>query len=360
MGKKILYVLPSYNMYGGTPKKTLDLIKYSSNDCYLYVWTNSYAEEFKEKFVNSGAIIYEGLYGRNIFKHITSLLKIIDENNIQIIQSQFFFGELLVGIIKKLRPKVKVIIAFVGSSSPSLLKRIVLKSFYHNIDAFVYISEYVKREKVNVYPKLSTTNGVVIYNGTNIPKTNNSTYIKSKNDFTLLSVSGLTKIKNIQVLIDSMEILLKKNHSSVKFLVAGDGPEMKNYQQQILEKKLENNFKLLGYKKNIGDLLNQVDVFVHPCYIEGFGIAVAEAMITEKPIIVSNSGALPELIENEKTGLAVAPFNPEEWANAIIKLKENPSFAATLAKNSKNHAEKEFSVIKFVSNYNKLYQNILN
>jgi len=360
MVKKILYLLPSYNMYGGTPKKTLDLIKYSSNESYLYVWTNAYAKEFKKEFDNSGVKIYEGVYGRNIFKHISGLLKIIDTNNIQVIQSQFFFGELLVGILKKLRPKVKIVIAFVGSSSPNVLKRTILNNFYNSIDAFVYISEYVKSQKVKIYPKLKTTYSVVIYNGTNTPQINNKTYIKSKNDFTILSVSGLTKIKNIQVLIDCMDILLKKNYSSVKFLVAGDGPKRKKFQHQILKKELGENFKLLGYKKNIGDLINQADVFVHPCYIEGFGIAVAEAMIMEKPIIVSNSGALPELIKHEKTGLAVDPFKPEEWANAIIKLKENPILAATLAKNSKIQAETEFSVSQFVNNYNKLYQNILN
>ncbi len=358
MEKKILYVLPSYNMYGGTPKKTLDLIKYSSNECYLYVWTNAYAEDFKKEFVNSGIKIYDESHGRNLFKHVFSLLKIIDDNNIQVIQSQFFFGELLVGIVKKLRPKVKVVIAFVGSKSPGTLKKVVLKRLYNNIDAFVYISEYVKREKLKIYPKLASNNGYVIYNGTNIPQVNNETYIKANDHFTLLSVSGLTKIKNIQVLIDCMEILLKKNYSSVKILVAGDGPEMENFQHQILEKQLEDNFILLGYKKNIGDLLNQADAFVHPCYIEGFGIAVTEAMIAEKPIIVSNSGALPELIENEKTGLVVDPFKPEEWAEAIIKLKENPTLASTLAKNSKIKAETEFSVNKFVNNYNKLYQNL--
>lgn len=357
--KNILYILPSFNMYGGTPKKTLDLIKHSTNQCYLYVWTNAYADEFKDKFKASGANIYEGLYGRNIFKHISALLKIIDENNIEIIQTQFFFGELLVGILKVLRPEVKVIIAFVGSMSPIGYKRSILRLIYRKVNAFVYISNYVKSEKTKVYPRLKQANGFVIYNGTNKQEIEETITNSLEDYFTVLCVSGLTKIKNVQVLIDCMTLLLKNNQNKIKFVIAGDGPEKDAFVKQIKENGLEDNIELLGYSKEVGSLLHSADAFVHPCYVEGFGIAVAEAMMAEKPIVVANAGALPELIKDRKTGLIAHPFNPQEWADAIIELKENTLFAAKLAKDAKQYANAEFSVKRFVSNYNQLYKRIL-
>ena len=111
--------------------------------------------------------------------------------------------------------------------------------------------------------------------------------------------------------------------------------------------------------KNVGDLYKRTDIFVHPCYVEGFGIAVAEAMVEEKPIIVSNAGALPELIAHEKTGLLVAPFNAEAWADAIISLIENPLFAKDMAKNAKKVAEKKFAVSEFVNGYNNFYKRLI-
>ncbi len=359
MSIKVLYILPSFNKFGGTPKKTMDLIKYSSNTCYLYVWTNAYVKEFKDDFVNSGAHIYEGTPSRNVFKHVSSLLKIIDKNNIKIVQSQFFFGELIAGLLKILRPQIKLIIAFVGSMSPKGYKRHILNLLYRKTDAFVYISNYVKEEKIKVYPKLRKAKSVIIYNGTDKPTSSERVLEKSEGDINILCVSGLSKIKNVQVLIDCMVILLEKKYDQVNFLIVGDGPEKENFEQQILKKGLVKNFKLLGYQKNIGDLYKITDIFAHSCYIEGFGIAVAEAMLEEKPIIASNAGALPELIKNEETGLLVDPFKANEWADAVIKCIEAPDYAKDLAKKSKQHAQEAFSVKRFVDDYKELYKNVL-
>ena len=351
--------MPSYNKFGGTPKKTMDLIKHSSNTCYLYVWTNAYAEEFKNDFIKAGAHIIEGTHQRNILKHIKSLLKIVDENEIKIVQSQFFFGELLAGILKVFRPKIKLIIAFVGAMSPSGFKKQILNTIYGKADAFVYISNYVREEKIKVYPRLKKANGTVIYNGTNKPVSSNKVIKKNENSITILCVSGLSKIKNVQILIDCAVILLEKKYNQVKFLIAGDGPEKESFKNQIKAHNLSNNFKLLGYQKDIGDLYKVTNIFAHPCYIEGFGIAVAEAMVEQKPIIAANAGAMPELITDKKTGLLVNPFDANAWANAIINLIENPDFSKTLAANAKTFAESEFSVKRFVQDYNKLYKNLL-
>lgn len=359
MATKILYILSSYNKFGGTPKKTMDLIKHSSNECYMYVWTNAYSEEFKKDFIESRAKVFEGNYKRNLYKHIKSLLRIIDKHNIEIIQSQFFFGELLAGILKILRPKVKLIIAFVVSSSPTSYKRRLLNRIYRKVDAFVYISNYVKEEKIKVHPLLKQANGHIIYNGTNKPNSKNNSVPSKKETINILCVSGLSKIKNVQILIDCAVILLKEGHTHIKFMIAGGGPAIASYRKQIKEKGLNKTFELLGYQKNIGDLYKTTDIFVHPCYVEGFGIAVAEAMLEKKPIIVSNAGALPELIKDKKTGLLVNPFDPKQWVEAILLLIEYPDFARQIATNAKTHAEREFSVKRFVDDYNELYKNLL-
>ena len=78
---KILYLLSDYNIYGGTPKKILELIKHSQNSCYLYMYESG-NDEFKHLFEDAGAKISDGYTGRNIFKHVRSLLSIIDDNNI--------------------------------------------------------------------------------------------------------------------------------------------------------------------------------------------------------------------------------------------------------------------------------------
>lgn len=355
---KILYILSSYNIYGGTPKKTYDMMKYLKEDAVLYTYSNAYPE-FKYKFEQCGGKIYEGFYGNNFFKHLYSLLKIIKENKIDIVQAQFSMGETLGFLIKLFNSKVKLIVAFVGSQKPSLLKSLFLNLIYYNVDSFVYISKYVKKEKEKQFPLLKNRNNCIIYNGTELRKDTGEDFIDLKK-ISLLDIAGLTEIKNIKVLIKAFNILVNINKSENIYLyIAGDGPKKKELLSLISKFQLTKYVFLLGYQKNVGGLLNSCNIFVHPCYKEGFGIVVTEAMRAEKPIIVANAGALPELIEHEKTGLVVDPHSPQKWVDAIIKLIQNYEFAKSLGSNARAKAEHKFNAQKFVKNYKRLYLKLI-
>ena len=358
MKPKTLFIMSSFNLYGGTPKKTLDLMNYLNENCVLYVYDNSYSE-FKSKFEKTGAKIYEGFYGKNFIKHCYTLLKIIRENRIDIIQTQFSMGETLGFLIKLFNSKVKFIVAFVGSQKPSLLKSLFLNFVYFKVDSFVYISKYVKKEKEKQFPFIKKRNNCIIYNGTELRKDTGENFV-DLNKISLLDIAGLTKIKNIEVLIKAFNILINKNKIKNIFLyVVGDGPNKNELQSLIRKFHLTENVFLLGYQKNTGGLLNSCDIFVHPCYKEGFGIVVTEAMRAEKPIIVANAGALPELIEHEKTGLVVDPHSPQKWVDAIIKLIQNYEFAKSLGSNARAKAEHKFNAQKFVENYKSLYLRLI-
>lgn len=353
---KILYMLPSYNLYGGTPKKTLDLMNYFGKSSYVYVYDNLYSE-FKPEFIKTSGNIYEGFYGRNIFLHIRLLLKIIDNEGIDVIQTQFTMGEMLGFILKLLRPKVKLIIAFVGPFKPTYFKSILSTIFYRKTDFFVYISQYVKFEKTNQFPILNNKRGKIIFNGTNKRVDNNKHFplLKSKS---LLDIAGLSEWKNIQVLIDAMNVLVnKKNRNDIFLYIAGDGPKRKELELMINNYKISEYVTLLGYQSNVGGLLNQCDVFVHPAYAEGFGIVIPEAMMSNKPIIVSDKGALPELIINKKSGLVVNAHKPSEWVEAILKIIDDKKYSNLLAEQALKRANEYFTVEKYCKNYEELYKN---
>ncbi|MBU3010521.1 glycosyltransferase family 4 protein [Polaribacter vadi] len=358
MRKNILYILSSYNRFSGTPKKTFDLIEHSNNNSFLYVWSTAYSNEFKDGFKNITEKIFEGNYGRNLLKHIKKLINIIDENNIEIIQTQFFFGELLGGILKALKPNIKLIVTFEGAMSAGFIKRNIQKLIYKKVDAFIYISKYVKTEKEKVFPQLKQSETLIIYNGTDKLKVDETLAINKENNFSLLSVSSLINIKNIDVLIDMMQLLSINKQQDIHLFIAGDGVHKKELEAKVKAHKIENRVHFLGRQKAIGNLLANADVIVHPCYIEGFGLSVVEAMMAEKPVIVSNSGALPEIVEHKKTGFLVNPFKAEDWQKAILELKKNKDLANKIAKNARIKAEQDFSVKNFVNNYNLFYQKL--
>jgi len=350
--------MSSYNLYGGTPKKTLDLMKHFGDQAVLYVYHNSYPE-LKEQFKATGGAVYEGFYGRNLFSHLKKLLTIIDNEKIDIVQTQFSMGETLGFLIKLFRPKVKLVIAFVGPFKPTALKAFLVNLYYRKVDSFLYITEYVKKEKTRQFPILHKKRGVIIFNGTEIRLDIGNKVVAMK-QFSIFDIAGLVNWKNIQVLIEALNILINvKQRTDVFLYVAGDGPMRKELESLIASYNLQKHIFLLGYQSNVGRLLNNCDVFVHPSYAEGFGIVIPEAMLAKKPVIVSNAGALPELIENEVSGLVVQPHDPGEWVDAILRIIENPEFAAQLAHKGKERAEKEFSKEKFTENYENLYNSLL-
>jgi len=355
---KVLYIISTYSLYGGTPKKTLDLMNYFGAQSVLYVYNDSF-KEFKKQFEASGGKVYEGFYNRNILKHLRALRQIIDLEGIEVVQTQFSMGEILGFLIKLFRPKVKLIVAFVGSSSPSKIKSIVVNQIYKSVDFFVFISKFVKKEKVIQFPILKIKPNKIIYNGTNPREVNNTEAIVMQHH-SIFDIAGLIHLKNIQVLIAAFNILLnEKKRNDVFLYIAGDGPMRSELEVLIEQYKLDKHVFLLGYQENVGKFLNSCDLFVHPAYAEGFGIVVAEAMLSEKPIIVSNAGALPEIIEHNRSGLIVDPYNPEEWAEAINRLLENPDFSKQLARTAYKRANELFSHEVFCKEYEKLYQYLL-
>jgi len=355
---KILYIMSSYNIYGGTPKKTLDLLKSFKEDASLYVYSNAYSE-FKYLFEETNANIYEGNYGKNLFFHLKKLLKIIKNNKIDIVQTQFSMGEVLGYLIKLFYPNVKLVVAFVGPFTPNGIKKYVVSKIYKRTDAFVFISDYIKKEKSNQFPILIQKKSVIIFNGTESRMVTDETYPIFKHT-SLLDIAGLVDWKNVNILIEAMNIIINKHSIQEVYLyIAGDGPERNNLESKIKEYALGNYVFLLGYQKNIGALLEECDIYVHPAYAEGFGIAVAEAMIASKPIVVARAGALPELIENNNSGLVVDPFDANSWAKAILTLVDDKKYAENLGKKAKQRAEKEFSVERYILNYKNLYKSLM-
>lgn len=358
MQPKILYIMSSYNLYGGTPKKTLDLMKHFKEHSVLYVYHDDFPE-LKVEFEATGGNVYEGFYGRNLLSHLKKLITILDTEKIDVVQTQFSMGETLGFLIKMSRPRVKLIVAFVSSLKPTILKGFLVSLFYRKVDSFVYISEYVKKEKLIQFPILKVKMGEIIYNGAEKRLINENKVVKMKR-YSILDIAGLIPLKNIQVLIEALNIIVNLNQREDVFLyVAGDGPMRKELESLITKYNLHQHIFLLGYQSIVGGLLNNCDLFVHPSYDEGFGIVIPEAMLAEKPIIVSNAGALPELIENEVSGLIVEPHDAEKWAEAILRIIENPKLAKKFASNGKEWAENQFSIEKFTANYEKLYRSLV-
>lgn len=141
--------------------------------------------------------------------------------------------------------------------------------------------------------------------------------------FVLLSVGELRDRKNHRVVIEAMNSFKGQN---IVYLLVGQGELEPEYKKLITVYGLESNIRLLGFRKDIGELCKAADVFIHPSVRERFGISLMEAMASGLPIIASNINGMKDYVEDDKTGICVDPTNVQQIISAINRMQRDDEF----------------------------------
>jgi len=221
------------------------------------------------------------------------------------------------------------------------------------------------REFVTNNEKIDPSKTVVIYNGVDEERFshfNNISSIREEigiepNDPILGTVSSLAPHKGHLYMIQAAPKILEA-FSSTKFLFVGDGVLKEELENQVKNLDITSNVIFTGTRKNIPELLNLMDIFVLPSSSrEGLGIAIIEAMAAEKPVVATDIGGIPEVVENGKTGILVPPKNPEALAQAIIELLNNPGKAEEMGRLGRLRIKDTFTTKKMISCIENLYRN---
>lgn len=182
--------------------------------------------------------------------------------------------------------------------------------------------------------------------------------VLEENSKIITTVARLRKRKGYEYLFDAIPYIVNR-YPHIHFLWCGDGEPKEDLKTQLLEKSIEKNVHMLGYRKDIPQLLAASDIFVLPTLLEGGqSFALAEAMLVGLPCVATDVSGIPEVIKNEKNGLLVHPKEPRELADAIIRLLDNPKFALLLGSNAKERA-KDFSEEKMIERTFRIYKETL-
>ena len=134
-----------------------------------------------------------------------------------------------------------------------------------------------------------------------------------KDSIVLLSIGELNENKNHETVIKALEGL------NVVYMIAGKGDKEQRLLDIAKEVGIEKNFKLLGYRNDIPELLEIADAFVFPSYREGLSVSLMETMASSKPAIVSRIRGNIDLID-ENGGALFNPCSVEECRRAILSV----------------------------------------
>ncbi len=155
----------------------------------------------------------------------------------------------------------------------------------------------------------------------------------------VLFVGRLEWRKGIHILLKAMKGL------DALLLIVGKG-ELEGF-LKAYAKKLRIKDKVIFMKEqmngNLPEIYSIADIFVLPSLIEAFGIVLLEAMATEVPVIGTNVGGIPEIIEDGKTGLLVKPNDPFDLRNAINKLLSDENLRKRMGKAGRKEVLSNYS-----------------
>ncbi len=162
-------------------------------------------------------------------------------------------------------------------------------------------------------------------------------------DFGIIgAVSRLRKEKGVEYFIRAMPLILRKFPNTI-FLIAGEGPLREKQEALTKELGIDGNVRFLGFRTDVVELLSIMDVTVIPSLIEGFGVALLEAMAVGNPVVATKVGGMLEIAGDRETVLFIPPGDPGALADKVVHLLEHPEFAARLARKAQI-ASKAFSI----------------
>ncbi|GAG26330.1 unnamed protein product, partial [marine sediment metagenome] len=178
---------------------------------------------------------------------------------------------------------------------------------------------------------------------------NEKLQIKIQNYKIIGTVANFYKTKGLEYLIEAAKIISinqLNQHESV-FLIIGDGPERKNLENLIKKYQLQDKVFLLGRMPDAYQYLRAFDVFVLPSLKEGFPWVILEAMAAEVPIVATKVGAVPEVIENGKSGFLVEVKDIEGLTKKIQNFLEDSELQTKFVREAKEKL-KDFSQTKML------------
>lgn len=178
-----------------------------------------------------------------------------------------------------------------------------------------------------------------------------------ENAFTLLYAANFITRKNHQFIINCLPEL-KKEIPTLKVLFAGSGILIDKMKKQVKILGLEDTVHFMGFYKDINRLLAITDVAISASKQEGLGLALAEAMICNVPVVATKDRGHNELIKHGENGLLFTQNSKKEFIENIVMLYNNPQQAMMLSSRATKEINK-FSIANSLTAMNTVYDKYL-
>jgi L-malate glycosyltransferase len=173
----------------------------------------------------------------------------------------------------------------------------------------------------------------------------------------LMHLSNFRPVKRVT---DAVEIFaLVREKMPAKFVLIGDGPDRGAAEYLVRKKHLQKDVIFLGKQDHVYEKLGAADLFLLPSQLESFGLAALEAMACEVPVIATNVGGLPEVVEHGVDGYLVEPGDVKGAAGYAIELLSRTDHGREMGLTARRNAKQKFCANDVIPQYERYYQHVL-
>jgi glycosyltransferase involved in cell wall biosynthesis len=145
---------------------------------------------------------------------------------------------------------------------------------------------------------------------------------------------------------------------NVDLVLIGDGDGEAALRALIAELGVDPRVHLPGWSDQPRSLMAGFDLVVVPSRAEAFGLVAVEAMLASRPVVASDVGGLPEVVEHSRTGLLVPPDDPDALSSAIRTLLDDAPRREEMGARGRERALEHFSVVTMTEAYESLYDTL--
>ena len=338
--------------WGGQEKRTVRLVEHLDKNRFRVLWAvEAQSKLYAKKNEITGTFYTFALNRIYNLKTIWKLCKFVKREKVDIISTHSGKDAWIGNIVGKLtNTKVvrvrHLIVPIKNAASYNLADRVVTVSKQVK-DAL--ISQGVDSEKI-----------VTIYTGIDThrfqtERTYDLREALGLEPSTMLVgiVAVLRRAKRHQELIETFV----KIPGNAKLVIVGDGPQRENLENLIEKLGVKERVIMLGHREDIDKMLPNFDMFVLPSEHEALGTSLLEAQSCGVPVLASNTGGIPEALDEGRTGYLFNDFN--ELEQRLVALMDNKALLDGMKRNCRPFIEEKFSVEKMVSYTQKLYEELV-
>jgi len=170
-------------------------------------------------------------------------------------------------------------------------------------------------------------------------------------------IARLTEQKAHGVLLDA--IASRPELSALHVIAVGDGDLRDALRRRAEQLGLSQRVQFVGARRDLGNILNAVDMFVMPSLWEGLPLSLVLAMGAGLPVIASRVAGIPEVVEDGVSGVLVEPGNGAELAAAMVRILFDDELRARLGQQARAFVRPRFGVDGFIASTTALYDRLL-